>query len=145
MRKLDEIIIHCSATRPEWMDNNTLDEQVKEINRWHREERGWSGIGYHFVVGRRGGVAQGRPVSQVGAHVKGHNRYTIGVCLIGGHGSNENDDFFDHFTNEQNESLRYLIKQIMNRYPTVKAISGHNNYAAKACPGFRVDEWYRKY
>ena len=77
MRNINEIIVHCAAT-PEGKDFTVAD-----IRRWHKA-RGWSDIGYHYVVYRDGSVHKGRPVSKVGAHVRGRNRNTIGICYIGG-------------------------------------------------------------
>lgn len=77
MRKIKEIIIHCSATR------EGRDYTVADIDRWHRE-RGFFCIGYHFVIYRDGSIHVGRSVEEVGAHCKGHNTVSIGVCYIGG-------------------------------------------------------------
>lgn len=142
MRQLKEIIVHCAATRPEWMTSAELEDQVAEIRRWHIHDRGWRNIGYHYVVGRGGRVLPGRPLSHTGAHVSGHNTGTIGICLIGGHGSASTDKFEDHFTKAQDRSLRQLIDTLMVRYPSITKISGHNQYAAKACPGFHVPTWW---
>lgn len=141
MRPLNEIIIHCSATRPDWMAKNTLDEKVAEIRRWHVRDRGWRDIGYHYVIDRTGAVALGRPLSQVGAHVQGRNAGTIGICLLGGHGSAETDTFAKHYTVAQEKALRALIADLQGRYPSIRAVTGHNQFAAKACPGFSVPKW----
>ena len=69
-RKINKIIIHCSATPPSMdVDANTVDE-------WHKQ-RGWSGIGYHFFVKRDGQIELGRPLEKSGAHTKGHNKNSI--------------------------------------------------------------------
>lgn len=141
MRPLNEIIVHCSATRPEWMATEKTAAKVAEIRRWHMVDRGWRDIGYHFVIDRNGVVMAGRPLDQVGAHVAGHNTGTIGVCLIGGHGSAETDKFADHFTPAQDSALRKLIADLIRQHGPMR-ISGHNQYAAKACPGFNVPSWY---
>lgn len=140
MRPLHEIIIHASATRPDWMSGNPAGEKRDEIRRWHLD-RGWADIGYHDLIDRDGTVMTGRPINKVGAHCKGHNTGTIGVCLIGGHGSSENDEFEEHYTPEQDEALRKYIAAQKQQFPSIAKISGHNEYAAKACPGFRVSEW----
>ena len=49
-----------------------------------RTKRGTRDIGYHFVIQRNGEVDEGRPIEQTGAHVKGHNHDSIGICYIGG-------------------------------------------------------------
>ena len=140
MRHIDTIIIHCSATRPGWMLHSSFEEQVAEIKRWHVEDEGYDDIGYHFIISRRGEVAKGRDVSVQGAHVKGHNKYSIGICLLGGHGSSADDEYFDHFTTEQAFAKEKLIKQLKEEYPTIINVAGHNEYANRACPGFRVSE-----
>lgn len=140
MRDIKGIVVHCAATRPDWWASRSLGRKVKEIRRWHVEGRGWRDIGYHFLIDRDGKVAEGRPVAQVGAHVIGHNKGTIGVCLLGGHGSSENDQFGDHFTPEQGEALRGLIDQLKSDHGDLW-VDGHNSFAAKACPGFRVKPW----
>ena len=140
MRVINQIIVHCSATKAEWMEGATVQAKVAEIKRWHTVDRGWSDIGYHYLIDRNGFVAAGRPLDKVGAHVKGHNTGSVGICLIGGHGSAATDKFSDHFTNAQDKSLRRLIGQLKADYGIV-AVTGHNRYAAKACPGFRVPDW----
>lgn len=144
MRPINEIIVHCSATKPEWMADAPTSAKVAEIRRWHVKDRGWKDIGYHYLIDRNGAVATGRPVEQVGAHVSGHNTGTIGVCLIGGFGSNENDQFSEHFSWQQEKALRTLLADLRKQFPGVKKVTGHNQYAAKACPGFSVPSWYAK-
>ena len=133
------IFVHCSATQPDWMENEPLSAKVAEITRWHKK-RGWGTIGYHWIIDRDGEIAKGRDEGIHGAHVAGHNTGSIGICLIGGHGSNENDRFSEHYTPEQDMKLRELISQIQER-TTIKAVRGHNEVAAKACPGFNVKRW----
>lgn len=144
MRKLTEIIIHCAAVRPDWMEGKPLSAKVAEIRRWHTRDRGWADIGYHFVIDRDGAIAEGRPITKDGAHVQGRNKNTVGICLIGGHGSNPIDAFLDNYTAEQESALRGLIDRLQNEYPTIRKVSGHNDYAAKACPGFKVAEWIKR-
>ena len=144
MRPLGEIIIHCTATRPEWWAGKSLGQKVAEIRRWHVEQNKWRDIGYHFMIDRDGKVAPGRPVEKEGAHVMGHNTGTIGIALFGGHGSAETDAFAKNFTPEQDVALRKLIADLRRQYPIISKISGHNEYAAKACPGFNVPDWYGK-
>lgn len=139
MRDINEVFIHCSATRPEWMADNTLDQKVAEIRRWHIAN-GWSDIGYHFLIDRDGDVSKGRPVEKAGAHAKGHNANSIGVCLIGGHGSSEKDKFEENYTEKQKKALLSILEDLTQKYPNAK-IRGHNEVAAKACPGFTVSEF----
>lgn len=140
MRPINEIIIHCTATRPEWMDGQSGWAKREEIRNWHLA-RGWNDIGYHDLIDRDGSIVVGRPINIIGAHCKGHNTGTIGVSLMGGHGSSENDDFEENYTAEQDAALRKYIEDRKLTFPSITKISGHNEYAAKACPGFVVDEW----
>jgi len=141
MRKITRIIVHCSATRPDWMADQPLEEKGAEIRRWHTlpkpKGRGWADIGYHFLIDRDGSTMVGRPVENIGAHVVGHNVDSIGICLIGGHGSSSTDKFLDNFTQEQYLALRELCADLMDSFGPL-TIKGHNEYAAKACPGFQV-------
>lgn len=131
-----EVIIHCAATRPTgWFADLPFEDQVKEIRRWHMEDRGWRDIGYHRIIGREGQIGIGRSLWEYGAHVQGHNRGTVGVCLIGGHGAAADDDFFDHFTHKQDVALRRYIGEL-KELTTITKITGHSEYANKACPGF---------
>ena len=139
---VDTIFIHCSATRPDWMADKALSSKVAEIARWHKQ-KGWTAVGYHWLIDRDGSVSRGRPEKNVGAHVQGHNMGSLGICLIGGFGSSENDPFEKNYTPEQEASLRQLIEDIKARTP-IKKIRGHNEVAAKACPGFNVKRWIEK-
>ena len=132
-----EIVIHCSATRPGWFAGRSAKAKMAEIRRWHVKDRGWKDVGYHYLIDRDGTIVAGRAENVVGAHVIDRNRGTIGVCLVGGGGSRETDKFDEHFTREQKRSLLGLVASISTRTP-VKRVSGHNEYAAKACPGFNV-------
>lgn len=139
------IFIHCTATRPNFMEAATTADRVAEIRRWHTDPkpkgRDWKDIGYHYLIDRDGTEATGRPETQQGAHALGHNKDTIAISLFGGHGSSENDAFSDNFTPEQDANLRRLIDALKKRYPSIKHVRGHNEVAAKACPGFRVSRW----
>lgn len=139
MREIDTIVIHCAATRPEWMEGRPLSEKIAEIRRWH-EARGFNREGYHHFIDRPGGRGRGRPDEMQGAHAKGHNRSSIGICLIGGHGSSADDSFHDHFTQAQEDALAKLLDEIQSKYP-IKKIIGHNSVSNKACPGFYVPQW----
>lgn len=138
---VQEIIVHCSATRPEWMAGRPIEEKRAEIKRWHLQN-GWSDIGYHWLIDRDGAIIAGRAETVVGAHTVGKNSGTIGICLIGGFGSAETDRFDQHFTSLQDAALRLTIDGIKKR-TQIKRVSGHNEYAAKACPGFNVPSWLK--
>ncbi len=143
MRKIDEIIIHCTATPPEWKSDSSTAAKVKEVTKWHLD-KGWSDCGYHYLVDRQGAVANGRPVERTGAHVKGHNTGTIGISLFGGFGGSAGDSFADNFTEDQERALLDLIAKLKADHPSITKISGHNQYAAKACPCFSVPAWLKK-
>lgn len=128
MRKIDEIIIHCSATEA------GKDFKAKDIDKWHKA-KGWNGIGYHFVIDIDGTVEAGRPVEKQGAHCLDHNATTIGICYIGGL---VNKKPTDTRTDAQRQSLRNLVAALRHCYPTIVKVSGHNQYANKACPCFDV-------
>lgn len=139
---VQEVCIHCAATRPDWMEGAGLAAQFAEIRRWHLAN-GWRTIGYHWLIGRKGDVLAGRPETEIGAGVVGRNNGVIHICLVGGHGSSERDRFSDHFTPAQDITLRQLLQGIGMR-TQIRKISGHNEYAAKACPGFTVSEWLKE-
>lgn len=142
MRKITEIFIHAAATPASWMDGKSLGDKIAEIRRWHVEERGWRDIGYHYIIDRDGSVGPGRPEDEIGAHVKGHNRNSIGICLLGGRGSKADDPFLANYTLAQDYALKALLERLTEAYPKAK-VRGHNEVAAKACPGFNVKEWYK--
>jgi N-acetylmuramoyl-L-alanine amidase len=131
-RTINEIIIHCSATK-EGQDFTTAD-----IKKWHLA-RGFSDIGYHYVIYRDGSVHTGRNVNISGAHCTGHNSHSIGVCYIGG--LNKNLKPKDTRTDAQKDALLKLLKQLKQLYPKA-TIHGHYEYANKACPCFNVKEEY---
>lgn len=129
MRNITKIIVHCSAT-PEGRDYSVAD-----IDRWHKQ-RGWQGIGYHYVVYRDGSVHPGRPVEQIGAHTSGHNANSIGVCYIGGVAADGKTPK-DTRTPAQRAALRDLVELLRAEYPNA-TIHGHREFANKACPSFNV-------
>ena len=147
MRKIDEIVIHCTATNSNWYEHRPIEDVVNEIRRWHTDPkpqgRGWSDIGYHAVIHRNGSVGMGRPVWRAGAHVAGKNKTTLGIALMGGRGGCSDDVFEDNYIPEQNAALRNLIEQWKAEFK-IKKVSGHNNYAKKACPCFDVKKWAAK-
>jgi N-acetylmuramoyl-L-alanine amidase len=148
MRNLHTIIIHCSATKPNWMAGKGVHAKRDEIDRWHKA-RGWKGIGYHFVLDRTRDIAKGRDLNTVGAHVKGHNTGTIGICLVGGQWPDgrwglKSDSFSDHFTPQQDAALRKLLTDLCEAHPSINHIKGHNDYTdQKGCPSFDVNEWLK--
>lgn len=127
----DLIIIHCSATPDD------RDIGAHEIRQMHRE-RGFIDIGYHYVIRRDGTLEGGRAVNQIGAHCKGHNDRSIGVCLVGGVDFLGN--YSANFTDAQMETLRELLDRLKEQYPNAD-IKGHHDFANKACPSFNVGLW----
>ena len=132
-RNIKEIIVHCSAT-PEGKDFT-----VSDIKRWHLQ-RGFSDIGYHWVVYRDGTIVSGRPESVSGAHCTGHNSISIGVCYIGGCASDGKTPK-DTRTDAQKEALIKILKSLKSRY-TKASIHGHREFANKACPSFDAKKEY---
>lgn len=130
MRKLTRIILHCTAT-PE---GRHVD--VATIREWHRK-RGWSDIGYHFVIYLDGSVHNGRPVEKVGAHVSGHNADTIGVVYVGG--TDAAGKAKDTMNDAQETAFVNLVASLRDKYGAL-TLHGHNEYAAKACPSFNVKQ-----
>ena len=133
-RNIKELIVHCSAT-PEGKDYS-----VDTIRQWHLQ-RGFSDIGYHYVVYRDGSIHIGRDESIIGAHCTGHNTNSIGVCYIGGCASDGKTPK-DTRTLQQKESLLSLLKTLKVKYPNAK-IYPHYKFAAKACPSFNAEEEYK--
>lgn len=131
-RRIDEVIVHCSAT-PEGRAVS-----VDTIRKWHRE-RGWKDIGYHWIVLLDGTLVPGRPEAQVGAHVAGHNTSTLGIVYVGGVAADGKTPK-DTRTPSQKATLLAATKALIAKYPTIKKVSGHNQYAAKACPSFDVQK-----
>lgn len=117
-RKIDTIIIHCSATRQH------TDVTVEDIRNWHVQERHFRDIGYHFVVNERGRIFIGRPLEQMGAHCKSHNDTSIGICYIGG--LNDQGEPADTRTPMQKLALRALITQLINEF-AILDVYGHRD------------------
>jgi N-acetylmuramoyl-L-alanine amidase len=136
MRTLNEIIIHCTAT-PEGREHSVAD-----IRGWHKA-KGWADIGYHFVIGLDGTVRPGRPLSQIGAHVAGRNSDTIGIVYVGGLAKNGAPK--DTRTDAQKSALLRLVTYLVKKFPDISKVSGHNEYANKACPCFDVSVEYSRF
>ena len=146
MRNIDLLVVHCAATRP------SLDIGAREINEWHKR-RGWSRIGYHYVIRRDGTLETGRPESQIGAHSKGHNANSIGICLVGG--VNDKGKAENNFTEFQFNTLERLLSDLKVKYPNAD-ILGHRDLSpdidgdgvieswewVKDCPSFQVRDWW---
>lgn len=126
--KTDHIVIHCSYTP------SSMDIGLKEIDTWHRE-RGWWGIGYHYVIRRDGTIEHGRPFDTIGAHVRGHNDSSIGICVVGG-ASNSVDKAEDNFTVNQGIALHELLQQLCQIYPEAQVVGHKDLDDTRECPCF---------
>jgi N-acetylmuramoyl-L-alanine amidase len=133
-RRINEIIVHCSATR------EGRDYTVADITKWHKQ-RGFNDIGYHYVIYRDGSIHNGRDVNLVGAHCTNHNAHSIGVCYIGGC-KTDGTSPKDTRTDAQKAALLSLLKDLRKKYPFAK-IHGHRDFANKACPSFDATNEYK--
>ena len=147
MRNIDSIIVHCSATKA------GQDFTATDIDRWHRE-RGFNGIGYHYVIRLDGKLEKGRDVALAGAHCKGWNERSIGICYIGG--LDDNGRPADTRTNAQKRVLYQIIMDLQREYNILQVL-GHRDTSpdlngdgviepyeyVKACPCFDVKEFLR--
>ena len=125
---IEMLVVHCSDTD----DKQNLN--ASDIHNMHLNF-GWDGIGYHKVICRSGKIENGRPEYWVGAHVKGKNTISLGVCLIGR----------NKFTKKQFISLKYILKNWKSAYPKAKII-GHcdTEKTNKTCPNFDVKSWIKE-
>ena len=133
MREINKIIVHCSATR------EGENFEVAEIRKWHLA-RGFNDIGYHFYIDLYGEIRKGRDISKIGAHCKGHNRNSIGICYCGGV---EADGKTPKDTRQecQKEALVAVLRTLKSMYPNA-VIHSHNDFANKACPSFNATKEY---
>lgn len=126
-RAIHEIIIHCSATPA------GRDVRLEEIRRWHVQERGWSDVGYHFVVELDGRIRSGRPLTVAGAHCRGRNGCSAGICYVGGLDAGGHPS--DTRTPAQRRALKWLVAMLRRRFGNIH-VWGHCDFASKACPCF---------
>lgn len=148
-RPINKIIIHCTASK------EGQDLTVEQIDKMHRQ-KGWAGIGYHFVIYRDGTIHDGRDINRIGAHTSGYNTGSIGVCYVGG--LDKNGKPKDTRTIQQKNSLYSLVSKLMLMYD-IKEVKGHRDYSPdkdgdgkiskhewiKACPCFGVKEFMEEY
>ena len=129
-KETEYIVIHCSATKA------SMNTDAKEIDRWHRQ-RGWRKIGYHWVIRRDGVVEEGRDLGEVGAHAKGFNHNSVGICMVGG--IDDKGEPENNYTEEQWKALEQLVWQMKLPYPDAEVL-GHCDLpdVKKACPCFDV-------
>lgn len=133
-RKITEIIVHCTATQ------EGKHFTVSDITRWHKQ-RGFSTIGYHYVIYLDGTRHLGRNVNISGAHCENHNSHSIGVCYVGGLASDGKTPK-DTRTQAQKTALLALLRELRRIYPMAR-IYGHNELSSKACPCFDCKKEYR--
>tara|TARA_R110000787_G_scaffold24030_1_gene68446 strand:+ start:1296 stop:1709 length:414 start_codon:yes stop_codon:yes gene_type:complete len=133
MRAINRIVVHCAATR------ECQDIKASTVKKWHTD-KGWSDIGYHYVIELDGFCVTGRDESTIGAHVRGINTNSIGVCYIGGVDQDLNPK--DTRTDLQKDALNILLRHLLAKYPDAE-LCGHNEFSSKACPSFNVKEEYK--
>ena len=135
MRPLNSIILHSTATREGY------DYTVDEIREWHIN-RGWSDIGYHYVIYRNGAIKLGRPIELAGAHTKGYNDDSIGIVYVGGIDA-EGLEAKDTRTLAQRVSMRILIAYLKAKHG-IKEVLGHKQCSSTECPSFDVEKLNRQ-
>ena len=144
VRKLTEILVDCTAT-PEGNDTT-----VEAIRKAHMREKGFSDIGYHYVVYLDGSIHEGRSVHQAGAHCSGHNSNSIGVVYVGGVENIPGVPYEklppkDTRTSAQKKALLKLVKALMKLYRLPSSrVFGHYQFANKACPSFKIEPFRRE-
>ena len=132
-RSINMIIVHCTATI------EGKEYSVAEVRKWHIK-RGFSDIGYHYLVGLDGRVHEGRNVNISGAHTAGYNAHSIGVCYVGG--LDKDGKAKDTRTPAQKAALKRLLTDLKKMYPHA-SIHGHREFANKACPCFDAKNEYK--
>ena len=136
MRTITLIIIHCSATKA---------GQCYSFEQCRRDHmrRGWKDIGYHYYITRDGAVHKGRALERVGAHCKGHNKNSIGVCYEGGLDMAGNAA--DTRTKAQCRSMRRLLEELHERFPDA-IVMGHRDLSPDLDGNGRIepDEWMKQ-
>lgn len=131
-RLIKEIIIHCSATK------EGEYHSVEDIRKWHKQ-RGWSDIGYHYVIYLDGSIHVGRDVSLAGAHTLNHNSHSIGICYIGGLAA-DGKTAKDTRTEKQRESLKLLVSLCKAYYPDAR-ILGHRDASPDKNKNGKIESW----
>lgn len=130
------IVLHCSATRE---NQNFTIEQLEACHK----ARGFRTIGYHFYITKDGTLYPGRPESQIGAHAKGYNAHSIGICYEGGldaHGRSK-----DTRTEAQKITMEELLRSLLVDYPDAEIV-GHRDLpnVHKDCPCFDTKAWLKE-
>ena len=133
-RIIKEIIVHCTAT-PEGRI-----ETVESVRNMHKA-KGWSDIGYHYLIGLNGECWEGRNVNLIGAHCEGHNSNSIGVCYVGG--VDKKMQAKDTRTEKQKYALVALLKDLRKLYPKANIYGHHDFNKGKRCPCFDAKNEYK--
>lgn len=130
-------VIHCSDTP------STMDIGAHEIRSWHVNENGWDDIGYHHIIRRSGLVELGRDIRAVGAHTRGFNSESVGVCLVGGK-TNEISTFCKLYTEEQRDTLISVLNYYRALWPQI-VVAGHRGLVGgRLCPSFQVEKFLQE-
>ena len=132
MRALEQIILHCSATE------EGKECSVDTIRDWHMS-RGWDDIGYHYIIYADGTINRGRDIDVIGAHTKGQNKSSVGICYIGGLIGGKPADTMTAHQELAFMELVFSLRSVFGWLP----VNGHNEYSKKACPSFDVQEKYQ--
>ena len=129
MRRISNIVVHCSAT--------PLNTTIESIRRYWMNNLGWRNVGYHIIIKADGTWERLADDSQVTNGVAGHNSNSIHICTIGGRTR-------DDRTEAQKQALLVLLREYRNKYPNAR-ILGHRDFprVAKACPQYDVEEWLK--
>lgn len=153
-RDIREIIIHCTAT-PEGKDKTVAQIRYEHMLPESKGGRGFSDIGYHYVVYRNGKIEIGRDVDKIGAHAKDHNAYSIGIAYVGGVENKPGVAYADQKpkdtrTLSQKASLLSLLMDLRAMYPNARVVSHRDCRMAngklpnKACPSFDATREYNR-
>lgn len=140
MRKINLLVVHCSGS--DLKEDDSI-ERIKHLHtspknipmKWGKYETNgfsWNDIGYHFVITKDGVIHIGRPIEEIGAHVKGFNASSVGICLTG-----ESD-----FSEAQFKALRKLVNDLISNLGlSIIDVLGHYELTrGKTCPNFNVQK-----
>ena len=123
-QRINKLVVHCS-------DSPHRGDTAADIHQWHLA-RGWSGIGYHYVIREDGTVDRGRPEYWIGSHVAGHNMNSLGICMLGK----------EEFTKAQYTALEQILRSLLVKYPGAEILGHRDLDPKKTCPNFDVRGWW---
>ena len=135
MRKIDMIVIHCTATRAD------RPLSPSELTKMHRK-RGFKCCGYHYYVRTDGEICTMRPVERVGAHARGYNERSIGIAYEGGLDGKGLPR--DTRTPAQKAALTQLLQELGRHFPAALTVGHRDLNPQKACPSFDAAKEYKK-